>query len=95
MKSNAFIETLRETTEAIAGILEQKDQKIKELQDEIDASEDEDDELTESIDTGIGTIHYRVEGSIDQQELMEALADIIARDGVRGLMNHLREVYAV
>lgn len=96
MKSNAFIETLRETTDAIAGILEQKDEKIKELQDEIDASEDQDDDdLTDSIDTGIGTIHFRVEGSIDQQELMEALADIIAREGVRGLMNHLRDVYAV
>lgn len=94
MKSKQLIKTLRETIDELEEDAISQQARIDELETEVD-EDDDDEELTDSIDTGIGTIHFRVEGSIDQQELMEALADIIAREGVRGLMNHLRDVYAV
>lgn len=96
--------TTDEQQEFLDAALKDHEQTIKLLTDEHEAIksgledqvlEERQDATDRSIDTGIGTIHFRIEGSIDQQELMEALADIIAREGVRGLVNHLREIYAV
>lgn len=48
-----------------------------------------------SIDTGIGSIRYETEGSLDLQFLMEGLADAIKNHGVKDVLDGLRNVYAV
>ena len=47
------------------------------------------------IETPIGSIIWSVNGSLDLVELMEALDTVVKQEGVKGLLDHLREGFAV
>lgn len=63
------------------------------LQNQLDKANDR--QLGTPINTGIGTIRYECEGSLDQVLLMEAIAELIKEQGVKGLLDQVRGTWGV
>lgn len=78
--------------------VEDLEQRCSDYQDEVRGLERKIEEMEGkeySINTGIGTIRYECEGSLDQELLMEAIAELIKEQGVKGLLDQVRGTWGV